>query len=232
MKGRNQDLCSKCTRYSCIHPTHCKNLDSDHRPLIELYKKVDKLPYIKHAYIGSGIRYDLFTNGNGGKEYFRRVVTNHVSGRLKVAPEHTSEKVLKTMRKPSFEMFVQIKKEFDYICRESKMNQQLIPYFISSHPSCTLSDMAELAVKMKEMGYRLEQIQDFTPTPMTLATEMYYTGYNPATMERVFVARHPNEKKEQNIMFFWYKPENKSMIKNILMKSNNKTFIPKLFGNR
>ena len=232
MKGRNQDLCSKCTRYSCIHPTHCKNLDSDHRPLIELYKKVDKLPYIKHAYIGSGIRYDLFTNGNGGKEYFRRVVTNHVSGRLKVAPDHTSEKVLKTMRKPSFEMFVQIKKEFDYICREAKMNQQLIPYFISSHPSCTLSDMAELAVKMKEMGYRLEQIQDFTPTPMTLATEMYYTGYNPATMERVFVARHPNEKKEQNIMFFWYKPENKSMIKNILMKSNNKTFIPKLFGNR
>lgn len=232
MKGRNQDLCSKCTRYSCIHPTHCKNLDSDHRPLIELYKKVDKLPYIKHAYIGSGIRYDLFTNGNGGKEYFRRVVTNHVSGRLKVAPEHTSEKVLKTMRKPSFEMFVQIKKEFDYICREAKMNQQLIPYFISSHPSCTLSDMAELAVKMKEMGYRLEQIQDFTPTPMTLATEIYYTGYNPATMERVFVARHPNEKKEQNLMFFWYKPENKSMIKNILMKSNNKTFIPKLFGNR
>lgn len=232
MKGRNQDLCSKCTRYSCIHPTHCKNLDSDHRPLIELYKKVDKLPYIKHAYIGSGIRYDLFTNGNGGKEYFRRVVTNHVSGRLKVAPEHTSEKVLKTMRKPSFEMFVQIKKEFDYICREAKMNQQLIPYFISSHPSCTLSDMAELAVKMKEMGYRLEQIQDFTPTPMTLATEMYYTGYNPATMERVFVACHPNEKKEQNLMFFWYKPENKSMIKNILMKSNNKTFIPKLFGNR
>ena len=232
MKGRNQDLCNKCTRYSCIHPNHCKNLDSNHHPLIELYKKVNELPYITHAYIGSGIRYDLFTQSNGGREYFRRVVTKHVSGRLKVAPEHTSEKVLKTMRKPSFTMFVQIKKDFDAICREAKMNQQLIPYFISSHPSCTLSDMAELAVKMKEMGYRLEQIQDFTPTPMTLATEMYYTGYNPATMEKVFVARHPNEKKEQNIMFFWYKPENKSVIKNILMKSNNKAFIPKLFGNR
>ena len=232
MKGKNLELCNKCTRYSCIHPNHCKNLNSDHTPLIQLYKKVDALPYVKRAYIGSGIRYDLFTSNNGGREYFRKVVSNHVSGRLKVAPEHTSEKVLKTMRKPSFEMFVKIKKEFDSICSEIKKNQQLIPYFISSHPSCTLSDMAELAVKMKEMGYRLEQIQDFTPTPMTLATEMYYTGYNPANMEKVFVAHHPNEKKEQNIMFFWYKAENKSIIKNILLKSNNKGYIQKLFGKK
>ena len=232
MKGRDTNLCRKCTRYSCIHPVHCKNLNSDHRPLLDLYRKVNALPYIKHAYIGSGIRYDLFTTNNHGHDYFKQVVLNHVSGRLKVAPEHTSEKVLQTMRKPSFGMFVQIKKEFDNICREAKRNQQLIPYFISSHPSCTLADMAELAVKMKDMGYRLEQIQDFTPTPMTLATEMYYTGYNPATMEKVFVARHPNEKREQNIMFFWYKPENKTSIKNILMKSNNKAYIPKLFGKR
>ena len=232
MKGRDTNLCRKCTRYSCIHPVHCKNLNSDHRPLLDLYQKVDALPYIKHAYIGSGIRYDLFTTNNHGRDYFKQVVLNHVSGRLKVAPEHTSEKVLQTMRKPSFGMFVQIKKEFDSICHEAKRNQQLIPYFISSHPACTLADMAELAVKMKDMGYRLEQIQDFTPTPMTLATEMYYTGYNPATMEKVFVARHPNEKREQNIMFFWYKPENKNTIKNILMKSNNKTYIPKLFGKR
>lgn len=232
MKGKNTDLCRKCTRYSCIHPTHCKNLNSNHKPLLELYKKIDTLPYIKHAYIGSGIRYDLFNQNNHGYEYFRQVVLKHVSGRLKVAPEHTSEKVLHTMRKPSFNMFIQIKKEFDNICRESKINQQLIPYFISSHPSCNLSDMAELAVKMKEMGYRLEQIQDFTPTPMTLATEMYYTGYNPATMEKVFVAKHPNEKREQNMMFFWYKPENKAYIKNILIKSNNKTYISKLFGKR
>jgi radical SAM superfamily enzyme YgiQ (UPF0313 family) len=151
---------------------------------------------------------------------------------LKVAPEHTSEKVLSFMRKPSFQLFIKIKKEFDIICKENGINRQLIPYFISSHPSCTISDMAELAVIMKDMGYKLEQIQDFTPTPMTLSTEMYYTGYNPATMEKVFVPRHPNEKKEQNTMFFWYKPECRAAIKNILMKSNNKMYIQKLFGRR
>lgn len=232
MKGKQPDLCKKCTRYSCIHPNHCKNLNSDHKPLLDLYAKVDALPYIKHVYIGSGIRYDLFTSANSGRAYFKRVVQKHVSGRLKVAPEHTSEKVLKAMRKPSFSMFVQIKKEFDAICKEARMNQQLIPYFISSHPTCTITDMAELASIMKDLGYYLEQIQDFTPTPMTLSTEMYYTGYNPATMEKVFVARHPNEKKEQNRMFFWYKPENRDAIKNILAKSNNKMYIQKLFGGR
>ena len=232
MKGRQPDLCKKCTRYSCIHPNHCKNLNSDHKPLLDLYAKVDALPYIKHVYIGSGIRYDLFTSANSGRAYFRRVVQKHVSGRLKVAPEHTSEKVLKAMRKPSFSMFVQIKKVFDAICKEARMNQQLIPYFISSHPACTITDMAELTSIMKDLGYYLEQIQDFTPTPMTLSTEMYYTGYNPATMEKVFVARHPNEKKEQNQMFFWYKPENRAAIKNILAKSNNKMYIQKLFGGR
>ncbi len=230
MKGIDSNLCRKCTRYSCIHPKHCENLNSDHRPLVNLYKKVKALPYIKHAYIGSGIRYDLFTEKNGGKEYFRQVVCHHVSGRLKVAPEHTSENVLKTMRKPSFRFFVEIKKEFDILCKERQINQQLIPYFISSHPACTLADMAELAVTMKNMGYRLEQIQDFTPTPMTLSSEMYYTGYNPVTMERIFVAHHPNEKKEQNRLFFWYKPENKSLIKQSLLKSNNKEYIGKLFG--
>jgi uncharacterized radical SAM protein YgiQ len=232
MKGKNTDLCKKCSRYSCIHPTHCKNLESSHKPLLDLYAKVEALPNVRHVYIGSGIRYDLFTPVNGGKEYFKRVVSRHVSGRLKVAPEHTSEKVLSFMRKPSFQLFIKIKKEFDIICKENGINRQLIPYFISSHPSCTISDMAELAVIMKDMGYKLEQIQDFTPTPMTLSTEMYYTGYNPATMEKVFVPRHPNEKKEQNTMFFWYKPECRAAIKNILMKSNNKMYIQKLFGRR
>lgn len=229
MRGRNPEICRKCSRYSCIHPSHCKNLDSDHSALIELCRKVSALPGIKHVFIGSGIRYDLFTRENSGYRYWEEVVKHHVSGRLKVAPEHTSEKVLRCMRKPSFHLFGEIKKEFDRICRENGKNQQLIPYFISSHPSCTLRDMGELAVTMKNMGYRLEQIQDFTPTPMTLSTEMYYTGYNPATMEKVFVARHPNEKREQNRLFFWYRPEYRNDIKKSLVKSNNGDILKKLF---
>lgn len=229
MRGRNPEICRKCSRYSCIHPSHCKNLDSDHSALIELCRKVSALPGIKHVFIGSGIRYDLFTRENSGYRYWEEVVKHHVSGRLKVAPEHTSEKVLRCMRKPSFQFFGEIKKEFDRICRENGKNQQLIPYFISSHPSCTLRDMGELAVTMKNMGYRLEQIQDFTPTPMTLSTEMYYTGYNPATMEKVFAARHPNEKREQNRLFFWYRPEYRNDIKKSLVKSNNGDILKKLF---
>jgi len=224
MQGKDKSLCLKCARYSCIQPSICKNLQSDHQPLMQLYRKVRSLPGIKHLYIGSGIRCDLFGNDtkstnavdNHGWDYFREVVQHHVSGRLKVAPEHTSDKVLSLMRKPKFSLFVETKKRFDEICRKSGLRYQLIPYFISSHPGCRLSDMADLAVQMKRMGYRLEQIQDFTPTPMTLSTEMYYTGINPETMEPVYVARHPNEKKEQNQLFFFYKPEVQPAIKKSL----------------
>ena len=228
MGGRNKELCRKCARYSCIQPTLCKNLDSDHTHLIELYKKVAAVPGVKHVYIGSGIRCDLFTEGNHGWDYFRHVVLNNVSGRLKVAPEHTSDKVLKVMRKPGFGLFLETKRRFDDICRKAGVRYQLIPYFISSHPGCQLKDMAELAVEMKRLGYRLEQIQDFTPTPMTLSTEMYYTGINPATMEPVYVAVHPNEKKEQNMMFFFYKREYQSQIRQALLKSHNAPYIKKL----
>lgn len=228
MGGRNKELCRKCARYSCIQPTLCKNLDSDHTHLIELYKKVAAVPGVKHVYIGSGIRCDLFTEGNHGWDYFRHVVLNNVSGRLKVAPEHTSDKVLKVMRKPGFGLFLETKRRFDDICRKAGLRYQLIPYFISSHPGCQLKDMAELAVEMKRLGYRLEQIQDFTPTPMTLSTEMYYTGINPATMEPVYVAVHPNEKKEQNMMFFFYKREYQSQIRQALLKSHNTPYIKKL----
>lgn len=229
MGGKNKDLCRKCARYSCIQPNICKNLDSDHAHIIDLYKKVSAVPGVKHVYIGSGIRCDLFTEGNHGWDYFRHVVLNHVSGRLKVAPEHTSDKVLKIMRKPGFGLFVETKRRFDDICRKAGLRYQLIPYFISSHPGCRLEDMADLAVKMKKLGYRLEQIQDFTPTPMTLATEMYYTGINPETMEPVYVATHPNEKKEQNMMFFYYKREYQSQIRQALVKSHNAQYI-KLLG--
>ena len=229
MKGKNQELCRKCTRYSCSMPTMCKNLDSDHRAMSLLLKKVATHPKVKHLYVGSGIRCDLFTEGNGGWQYFREVVLHHTSGRLKVAPEHTSEKVLKTMRKPSFTLFEETKRRFDEICKQAGLRYQLIPYFISSHPGCRLQDMAELAVKMKHMGYRLEQIQDFTPTPMTLSTEMYYTGIDPTTMEPVYVARHPNEKQQQRQMFFFYKRDMQPAIRQILHNAHLDRYI-KLLG--
>ena len=235
MKGRDESLCEKCVRPTCIQPNICKNLDTNHHPLIELYKEVDKMPQVKKATIGSGIRYDLFlTNEDpsgklGYDEYFEQLMKRHVSGRLKVAPEHSSDEVLKLMRKPSFNLFVKLKKKFDKVNEKFHLNQQLIPYFISSHPACTLTDMAELAVKTKDLGYRLEQVQDFTPTPMTLATEIYYSGYDPYTLKPVFVAKTKQEKLDQQRFFFWYKPENRQYVKNALRKIGKAAWIEKLF---
>lgn len=228
MSGKNKDLCRRCPRYSCIQPSICKNLNSDHAPLLDLYRKVQAVPGIKHVYIGSGIRCDLFTDNNHGYDYFRQVVLHHVGGRLKVAPEHTSARVLGYMRKPKFDLFLDTKARFDTICRQAGVRYQLIPYFISSHPGCQLRDMAELALEMKRLGYRLEQIQDFTPTPMTLSTEMYYTGINPETMEPVYVAKTPNEKKEQNLMFFYYKRECQPAIRQALRNHHLDGYIPRL----
>lgn len=234
MKGKDESLCEKCVRPTCIQPNICKNLDTNHHPLIELYKEVDKLPQVKKATIGSGIRYDLFlTNEDpsgklGYDEYFEQLMRRHVSGRLKVAPEHSSDEVLRLMRKPSFNLFVKLKKKFDKVNEKHHLNQQLIPYFISSHPACTLIDMAELAVKTKELGYRLEQVQDFTPTPMTLATEIYYSGYDPYTLKPVFVAKTKQEKLDQQRFFFWYKPENRQYVKNTLRKIGKALWIDKL----
>ena len=230
MKGENPDLCRRCSRYSCSMPTLCRNLHADHRPLVDLYRKVAALPGIKHVYIGSGIRCDLFTEQNGGWDYFRHVVLHHVSGRLKVAPEHTSDKVLSLMRKPKFNLFLETKSRFDAVCRQAGLKYQLIPYFISSHPGCQLKDMADLAVEMKRLGYRLEQIQDFTPTPMTLSTEMYYTGIDPTTMQPVYVATAPDEKKAQNLMFFYYKKECQTAIRQALHNHHLDDYIPKLLG--
>ena len=235
MKGKDESLCEKCVRPTCIQPNICKNLDTNHHPLIELYKEVDKMPQVKKATIGSGIRYDLFlTNEDpsgklGYDEYFEQLMKRHVSGRLKVAPEHSSDEVLKLMRKPSFNLFVKLKKKFDKVNEKFHLNQQLIPYFISSHPACTLTDMAELAVKTKDLGYRLEQVQDFTPTPMTLATEIYYSGYNPYTLKPVFVAKTKQEKLDQQRFFFWYKSENRQYVKNALRKIGKAAWIEKLF---
>ena len=231
MKGRNPELCRKCSRYSCSMPTMCKNLDSDHKPMMELLRKVAAHPKVKHLYVGSGIRCDLFTEDNGGWQYFRQVVINHTSGRLKVAPEHTSDHVLALMRKPSFGLFRETKRRFDEICKQAGLRYQLIPYFISSHPGCRLEDMAQLALDMKQMGYRLEQIQDFTPTPMTIATEMYYTGIDPTTLKPVYVATTPADKADQRRMFFFYKPELRADIAASLRRNGLSAYATKLFGN-
>ena len=230
MRGKNPDLCRRCSRYSCSMPSMCRNLDSDHRPMIELLRKVNMHPKVKHLYVGSGIRCDLFGAENAGWNYFREVVLHHTSGRLKVAPEHTSDHVLALMRKPAFGLFCETKRRFDEICRQAGLRYQLIPYFISSHPGCRLEDMAQLAVDMKQMGYRLEQIQDFTPTPMTLSTEMYYTGIDPTTMKPVYVATTPTDKADQRRLFFFYKPELKGEIIHSLRHSGNEKYIAKLFG--
>ncbi len=212
MHGRNLKVCEACKRPSCIHPEVCPNLITDHTPLLDIYKAVDALPGIKKSFIGSGIRYDLLLHHSkdersnaAARRYTREVICRHVSGRLKVAPEHTSDSVLRYMRKPSFRLFHEFKRIFDQINKEEGQNQQLIPYFISSHPGCTEKDMAQLADITRRMGYRLEQVQDFTPTPMTVATETWYTGYDPYTLEPVFSAKTQKEKLAQRQYFFWYK---------------------------
>ena len=214
MHGRNRNACEKCKRPSCIHPQICPNLDTNHSRLIDIYRAVDALPGIKKSFIGSGVRYDLLlyhsrdeAANRAAREYTRELISRHVSGRLKVAPEHTSDRVLQLMRKPPFQQFYDFKREFDRICREEHLNQQIIPYFISSHPGCHEEDMAQLASITRRLGFHLEQVQDFTPTPMTVSTEMWYTGYDPYTLEPVYSAKTPKEKQAQNQYFFWYKDE-------------------------
>ena len=200
MHGKDMTLCEKCARPSCLHPNICHNLNQDFAPLLHIYNKVDQLPYIKKAFVGSGIRYDLMN-----EQYGKQLITRHVSGRLKVAPEHTSAQVLKLMRKPSWEQYERFYRFFEQVNAEAGLRQQLIPYFISSHPGCTNRDMQQLAERCRQMHYRPEQVQDFTPTPMTLATTMFYTGLNPYTMQPVYVARTREEKKKQNSYFFFWK---------------------------
>ena len=232
MCGVNLEICKKCEKPSCIFPKKCKNLNTDLQPLIALYKKVDALPEIKKSFIGSGVRYDMLLdekNENHEREYLKELIINHVSGRLKVAPEHTQENVLQTMRKPNFDNFEKFKNIFDKINTQHNLNQQLIPYFISSHPACRPEDMAELAVKTKKMNFHLEQIQDFTPTPMTLATEMYYTETDIYSKNKIFVAKKSEEKLAQRMFFFWYKKEFKNQIINYLRKIKREDLIKKLF---
>ena len=214
MHGNNPKACEACKRPSCLHPQICPNLNTDHSALLDIYHAVDSLPEVKKSFIGSGVRYDLLLHhskdeksNEAARQYTRELITRHVSGRLKVAPEHTSDTVLHLMRKPPFKLFYDFKRIFDRINQEEGLRQQLIPYFISSHPGCRNQDMAQLADLTRKMGYKLEQVQDFTPTPMTTATEMYYTGLDPYTLEPVFTAKTQKEKLAQRKYFFWYKEE-------------------------
>ena len=235
MRGIDDKLCKKCARPSCIYPAICPNLNADHHPLTSLYKKASQVPGIKKVFVGSGIRYDMLVGRsrqdaekNGVDEYIRQLVSHHVSGRLKVAPEHTSDNVLKVMRKPSFKLFHEFKRRFEEENQRAGLRQQLIPYFISSHPGSTVVEMAELAAETKDMGFQLEQVQNFTPTPMTLATVMFYTGYDPYTLQPIFTARKIDEKKDQQIFFFWYKNENRAFIRQKLIAYNRADLVKKL----
>jgi len=235
MKGKVQSICDKCVAPSCINPVICSNLDTSHKPLTDIYQSVDKHPKVKKSFIGSGIRYDMLVpefNKNASpkelEEYTEEVLTKHVSGRLKVAPEHTSDPVLKLMRKPSFSNFHQFKKLFDKINIKKKLNLQLIPYFISSHPASELEDMANLAAETKDMGFKVEQVQGFTPTPMTVATVIYYSGYHPYTLKKMKTPKTKQEKEDQHRFFFWYKPENQKWIRNSLKKVGRFDLIDRL----
>jgi uncharacterized radical SAM protein YgiQ len=239
MEGRNLNICKRCRRPSCIFPTVCENLNTDHSAMLDIYKSVDNTPGIKKSLIGSGIRYDMLLNEHAPakeqkshKAYTQEVIQNHVSGRLKVAPEHTTQRVLNLMRKPSFELFYKFKKQFDSINKSSGLKQQLIPYFISSHPGSREEDMASLAVETKNLDFKLEQVQDFTPTPMTVATVIYYSGYHPYTLEKTFTARSKNEKLSQRMFFFWYKGEFKRKIEQSLIKMGRRDLMKMLFPDK
>ena len=237
MEGRNKNICEKCKRPSCIHPQICPNLNTDHSKLLDIYHAVDQLPGIKKSFIGSGVRYDLLLykskdekSNEAARQYTRELICHHVSGRLKVAPEHTSDRVLQLMRKPSFSQFEEFKRIFDRINNEEHLRQQIIPYFISSHPGCREEDMAELAVITKRLDFQLEQVQDFTPTPMTISTETWYTGYDPYTLEPVSSAKTQREKLAQRQFFFWYKPEERRNIEQELKRIGRPDLISKLYA--
>lgn len=236
LKGKDEGICKKCVAPSCIHPVICDNLDTNHRPMTELLRKVDAHPAVKKAFVGSGIRYDLLVKSYNKKgddsldEYMEQVLRRHVSGRLKVAPEHTSDATLKIMRKPSFKHFHEFKKKFDAIDQKYGLKQQLIPYFISNHPGSKSEDMANLAAETKEMGFQLEQVQSFTPTPMTVATVIYYTGLHPYTLEPIYTPKSKEERELQHRFFFWYKPENRDWIKNTLQKAGRDDLSQRLLG--
>ncbi len=238
MSGKNIDMCKTCKRPSCIYPNICKNLNYNHKPLLDLYDKILNISGIKHVFIGSGIRHDMLVNQLPEQdkkyalsEYLEKLIVKHISGRFKVAPEHTSQNVLKYMRKPDFKNFKELLKKFNVITRKNNLKMQIVPYLISGHPGCGIREMAELAFEMKEIGLSPEQVQSFTPTPMTLSSVMFYCGFDPYTNKNIYIAKNINEKKEQHKFFFWYLKENKQQLVNTLYKTGNFDLKKKLFPN-
>lgn len=207
MHSRDASLCEKCRRKSCLFPSPCRNMDRSHRRLLDLYSRLSKVDGIRHFYIGSGIRYDLFLDKDGfvdetSAPYLKELILEHTSGRLKVAPEHTEESVLKLMAKPSFDLFVRLRKEFDRIVASSGRKCELVPYFISAHPGCGMKEMEALSRNPALDGLYMDQVQDFTPTPMTTSSVMFYTGLNPKNLQKVFVERDIEKKRRQKSFFF------------------------------
>ncbi len=207
MSGKDKTLCDKCLRKSCLFPNLCGNLNHSHKDLTELYRKIDSRPHVKHSYIGSGVRYDLIFNDTGyldqsSEEYFKELISKHISGRFKVAPEHTEDHVLKLMNKPPFRLFGVMQREFGKIMRESGLHMQIVPYFISSHPGCTNADMQALSRRKELKKVFMDQVQSITPTPMTRSSVMYYTGLDPQTLKPLFVERNIERQRKQKSYFF------------------------------
>lgn len=236
MGGKNREICRKCLRPSCLNPIVCPNLDNNHSHLLEIYRAIDALPQVKKSTIGSGVRYDLAMHRTGNekidkvnRQYIEDLIAHHVSGRLKVAPEHTSDHVLAIMRKPSFALFHEFTDIFHKVNQKYGLNQQLIPYFISSHPGCTETDMALLACETHDLNFHLEQVQDFTPTPMTVSTEIYYSGYHPYTLEKIYTPRKSEDKLAQRKFFFWYDKTYRADIIRSLNRLHRPDLISRLF---
>ena len=234
--GKDTSICDKCLRPSCLHPKPCPNLNTDHSALLDIYHSVDALPGVKKSFVGSGVRYDLSMHPTGdrhvdavNRRYNEELIEHHVSGRLKVAPEHTEDAVLNIMRKPSFDLFYQFKEIFDHVNERAGLRQQLIPYFISSHPGCTEEHMAVLAARTKDLDMHLEQVQDFTPTPMTVATEIYYSGYHPYTGQKILTAVRPEQKLAQRKYFFWYDKTYREDIIGSLRRMHRPDIIARLY---
>ncbi|OIO01231.1 MAG: YgiQ family radical SAM protein [Elusimicrobia bacterium CG1_02_56_21] len=227
MGGKEMEICRACRRISCVHPAICPNLGTDHKPLLSLMRRIRGVKGLKKAFVASGIRMDLALKCG---EYISEIARFHTGGQLKVAPEHISPKVLSVMKKPSVEVFKEFADKFLAESKKAGKEQYLVLYFISAHPGSTLADMAELAVFLKERRIRPQQINDFLPAPMELATSIYFTGLDPFTLEPVYVPKKESERRMQRALLQYYKPENKTLIIKALREIKRQDLIKKLLG--
>ncbi|AZR72410.1 YgiQ family radical SAM protein [Anoxybacter fermentans] len=222
--GCSRDGEGYCGKRNCLFPSPCPNLKKSHQEYIDLLRSIRQIPGVKHVFIRSGIRYDLLMADNES-DFLKELCEHHVSGQLKIAPEHVSPKVLKAMRKPSFEVYAKFREEYKKVNKMLGKKQYLVPYFISSHPGCGLDEMIQLAEHIRDLKYNPEQVQDFTPTPMTLATCMYYTGIDPLTGEKIYVPKDMGEKRMQRALLQFRDPKNYDLVKKALKKAGRDDLI-------